>query len=156
MSDPYRRAYEPETQTWVREHRLILKRVLGYDPGRRVVVHHRDGYENAHENLVICPSQKYHALLHQRTEAFRETGDPTMRRCVYCAVWTHPESLSIGPTWAYHKTCAADYQLARRARRESESPRRVCACGCRTLIPAENYNGRPTRQYAHGHNRRHP
>jgi hypothetical protein len=52
----------------VYEHVLIAEKALGKSLPKGAVVHHINGipYDNRPENLVICPSKEYHALIHKR------------------------------------------------------------------------------------------
>jgi hypothetical protein len=51
-------------------HRIIAEEAIGHDLPKGAQVHHIDGNNsnNEHSNLVICPSQSYHLLLHKRTK----------------------------------------------------------------------------------------
>lgn len=63
----YRRIYTPEG--YKMEHVLLAEKALGRKLPEGAVVHHMDGNpSNNHQpfNLVICPDQAYHALLHKR------------------------------------------------------------------------------------------
>lgn len=73
----YRRL-DPQTGRlrFVVEHRWIAERALGRPLDSRHPVHHVDGVKtnNAPSNLVICESDGYHQLLHERA-GMRYFGD---------------------------------------------------------------------------------
>lgn len=94
-----------------REHVLIAEGVLGYPLPAGVEVHHVDEVKtnNANTNLVICPSRKYHALLHQRMRARDACGNPSWRKCCRCGSYDAPENLSFSGTQAYHAACNREH-----------------------------------------------
>jgi hypothetical protein len=67
----------------VYEHILLAERALGKPLPPKAVVHHMN--ENPADNhtpfnLVICPDQAYHLLLHQRTRELRKRGEEELKR----------------------------------------------------------------------------
>jgi hypothetical protein len=108
---------------YVREHLLVAERALGRPIPKENQVHHVDGNgsNNAGSNLVICESNKYHQLLHVRTEALRLSGHADWLRCKYCQQYSPTSDLYISPkeTNQYHPTCANRFnaQLRMKARR---------------------------------------
>lgn len=54
------------------EHRVIASKALGRELIGKEVVHHIDYNKrnNSNNNLVICPDNSYHKLLHARTDAY--------------------------------------------------------------------------------------
>lgn len=50
------------------EHRLIVEKALGKALPRTAHVHHLNGkkWDNRPNNLVVCPNDEYHRLLHKR------------------------------------------------------------------------------------------
>ena len=74
-------------------------------------VHHADGdkLNNDNHNLVICPNQAYHHLLHIRLKAFFATGNPDLRRCPYCQKWDEPGNMHFqrGEQTGSHRACDA-------------------------------------------------
>lgn len=78
-----------------RLHDVLAERALGRRLPPGAVVHHADGVRtnNAKTNLVICPSPRYHALLHVRMAAQAEAGNPDLRKCKYCKQYDLPSRM---------------------------------------------------------------
>lgn len=73
----------------VQEHVAIATKALGRPLPAAAIVHHADGntLNNANDNLVICPNQAYHYLLHRRMHALDACGNPDWVKCKYCKTW---------------------------------------------------------------------
>lgn len=98
------------------EHIRIAERALGKPLPLISQVHHVDENpsNNTSSNLVICPSQTYHMLLHQRTDALNSCGHADWRKCNCCKTYDDPENLLISKTNVHHRECFNNYQRARR------------------------------------------
>lgn len=102
------------------EHVLIAEAALGKSLPKGAQVHHVDGDKanNSNDNLVICPSQAYHYLLHSRQEALDNCGNPDWRKCSHCGAWDDPSGMyafyRAGRTvmTAVHKTCSSERKRA--------------------------------------------
>lgn len=96
------------------EHVLIAEKALGRVLPEGVQVHHvdLDPANNAPSNLVLCPNQKYHRLLHRRTKAIESCGNPNFRKCVFCKQYDEPIMLYISPDerTVHHRRCLAEYR----------------------------------------------
>lgn len=72
MTQGYRTVKDTRTGQRRRAHRVLAERALGRPLMSGEIVHHRDGNKanNAPENLLVLPSQAYHAHLeyHLRCE----------------------------------------------------------------------------------------
>lgn len=80
-------------------------------------IHHVDcnPKNNENSNLVICPNQEYHALLHIRTRALEACGNADWRKCTHCQQWDDPRELVqySAKVWR-HKECEREYLKAYR------------------------------------------
>lgn len=88
------------------EHVTVAERVLGKPLPPGAIVHHVDGNpaNNAPSNLVICPDQAYHLLLHVRQRAIEACGNPNYRKCMVCKRWDDPKNMKWAhSTTYYHK-----------------------------------------------------
>jgi len=90
------------------EHVRVVERALGKALRSGAVIHHFDenGMNNSPENLIVCPDQFYHFLLHRRQDALKACGHPGWEKCTECKQWDDPQNLRI-----YH------YQTPKRSRR---------------------------------------
>lgn len=59
------------------EHRVVAEKALGKPLPPGAVIHHVDGDKanNAPSNLVICPNQAYHGILHQNRRVLDGGGE---------------------------------------------------------------------------------
>jgi len=93
---------------YVFEHILIAEKVLGHPLPRGVVIHHHPSIKNA-TDLIICESDAYHRVLHQRMRALNACGHSNWRKCKYCKQYDQPQNVSN----SYHKVCAIQYERNR-------------------------------------------
>jgi len=89
------------------EHIMVAERAFGRPLPTGAVVHHvdEDPLNNDPTNLVICPDQAYHMLLHRRMRALAACGHADWRKCKYCGQYSRPEALRITLHGAYHREC---------------------------------------------------
>lgn len=80
-----------------RIHILMAEKAIGKSLPYGAMVHHvnENPKDNRPTNLVICPNQSYHKLLHRRTDAMNACGNANWRKCLYCKTYDAPENLSI-------------------------------------------------------------
>lgn len=105
-----------------REHVWIVEAVLGRELPPGAVPHHVNGIktDNRHENLVLCPSQAYHMLIHQRQRALDACGHADWLRCQFCKQYDSPDKITtrVRPERAdsrshWHPACASAYVKSR-------------------------------------------
>ena len=107
--------------------RRIAEDTLGRALPAGAVVHHFDENptNNAKSNLIICPTEAYHNLLHVRTHALEEGGNPEFRKCQYCGSWGWPEEMACvrksdrASLTYYHHACRRIWR--KRARDEGKN-----------------------------------
>jgi hypothetical protein len=88
-------------------HVLIAEKALKKELPVGAVVHHANGdfTDNSNENLVICPSQSYHLLIHQRLDAYKASGNPAYRKCTVCKKYDDPLNMYVTSAVAWHRSC---------------------------------------------------
>ncbi|HDR9834275.1 TPA: HNH endonuclease [Burkholderia multivorans] len=103
------------------QHIHIAEKALGKELPNGAQVHHVDEnpQNNAPENLVICPDQAYHSLLHQRAAAFDACGHANWRKCRYCQQWDDPDNLYVHPATVYHLHCRRENYRLTKAKRKT-------------------------------------
>jgi hypothetical protein len=100
------------------EHVRVAEAALGKPLPLFAKVHHVDKNKsnNAATNLVICPNEAYHQLLHQRMRALDACGNPDWRICSFCQQHDDPAVLYIRPNnkQAWHPACRNAHDRAKR------------------------------------------
>ena len=87
-----------------REHVVVAERVLGRSLPDLSVVHHMNEMksDNRPENLVICPDEMYHNLLHKRMRARAACGNANFLKCKVCKQYDARENLYCEPSERHH------------------------------------------------------
>lgn len=103
------------------EHVRIVERVLGKPLPPGAVVHHWDENKsnNTKSNLLVCPNDDYHKLIHARMRAQSACGNPNWKKCCRCLQYDEPSRLSKSGEQHYHAECnAAHAREMKRVQRE--------------------------------------
>lgn len=97
------------------EHVEKAEKAIGRKLPEGTVIHHVDGNEsnNANTNLVICPDQRYHILLHVRTRAYDACGNASWRKCKICKKHDDPKNLKFWGREVMHLECSREKLRAR-------------------------------------------
>lgn len=100
---------------YVLEHVVVAERALGKPLPPSAQVHHvnEDRGDNRPENLVVCESDAYHKLLHQRRRALDACGNAGWRKCPYCKTYGNPADMIKHGNMYEHGDCVRAYQRAR-------------------------------------------
>lgn len=111
------------THGYVREHVLVVERVIGAPLSKTLPIHHIDGNKrnNSPDNLAICLTTLGHQTIHRRERALAACGHPDWVKCWICKQWDSPNNLrSHKPGGARsrdeHGACHAAYERERKIR----------------------------------------
>ena len=99
------------------EHIRIAENALGHPLPFGAQIHHfnENPADNRPPNLVVCPTDAYHKLLHRRQKARNACGHPDWRSCCYCQQYDNPAEMAFrrnGST-AFHRICERIYNRLR-------------------------------------------
>lgn len=93
----------------VMEHVLVVERALGKRLPKGAIVHHFDGdrLNNANDDLIVCPDNAYHMLLHARQRAYEASGHADWLRCQICGGWSPPSEIRhyLPSNTKWHAAC---------------------------------------------------
>lgn len=87
-----------------REHVLVAEKALGRSMPDGAVVHHVNEItsDNRPDNLVICPNEKYHNLLHKRMRALKASGNANLIKCKVCKQYDRRDTMYCEPSDRHH------------------------------------------------------
>lgn len=104
-------------------HVIVAETALGHPLPEGAQVHHINGdrSDNRNENLVICPDQAYHSLLHRRQAAYDACGNPNYRKCWICGEHGNPEVMGENNGAFHHHQCRRERDRKRAMNHESAS-----------------------------------
>jgi hypothetical protein len=98
---------------YVLEHILIVERILGKPLPPNACIHHinENPADNRPKNLIVCPDNTYHKLVHQRLRALKSCGYAYWRKCKFCGQYDDPKNLYIGRNNenVIHRECRRKY-----------------------------------------------
>lgn len=107
---------------YIREHWLVVDSVIGeaFDPSKGHVVHHIDGNpgNNSKENLLVCPSQAYHQMIHKRKRAFLACGNPNWIKCHRCKEYADERDILVRGHVIMHPECYKAYTKEKSLRKK--------------------------------------
>ena len=79
----------------IKWHIVVAEKALGRQLPKGAVVHHVNEirHDNRPSNLVICPNNAYHQLLHQRMRAKKICGHANWLLCYLCKKYDDPKNI---------------------------------------------------------------
>lgn len=79
------------------QHVRVAELALGKTLPKGAQVHHINGvkHDNRPENLIVCPTNAYHALIERRTKSYEACGHADWLRCRFCECYDNPSNFKI-------------------------------------------------------------
>lgn len=76
----------------IAKHIAVAEKALGKRLPKGAIVHHwdEDGLNNEPSNLLVCPDEAYHKLIHRRMRAYDACGHADWQKCSYCGEYDNP------------------------------------------------------------------
>ena len=105
-------------------HVLVAERALGRPLPAGAQVHHvdEDRQHNEPTNLVICPSNAYHKIIHQRMRALAACGHADWRKCQFCQQYSDRGEMKHRAAGSYcHVECERADARQRYAEKRNEN-----------------------------------
>lgn len=108
-------------------HIAIAEKAFGGPLPKGSIVHHWDenGLNNEPSNLLVCPDEAYHNLIHRRMRAHAACGRADYQHCQYCDMWADVSELTASqksdrPSVTYfHAECRSLYVLNLKLRKKN-------------------------------------
>ena len=101
-------------------HVLVAEKALGKPLPAGAAVHHWDENRSNNDpsNLLICPSNAYHRLIHQRMKAFDSCGNANWRKCYFCQQYSDPKLMESNGHGFKHTECRREATRAKAKKRK--------------------------------------
>jgi hypothetical protein len=113
----YRKIKKPDhpraVNGYVFEHIIVIEEFLGYILPLKYRIHHKDGNKLNNDicNLIVCPNESIHRIIHTNEKSLREYGDAKGRKCCICHKYDMPNNMNhnVKSRNYIHRDCKIKY-----------------------------------------------